>query len=126
MKRYEIEGTVFVNEHSEFCILADTGNHGQGNRHKWRRPLKYSEYCHPRNGGVLEPPMPCHKPKNPARADGIFGICAPTPPGGCRREGRRMMPCRYRNMIIGMATFAKAQEAEFERVNILLCEMFSH
>ena len=118
-KRYEIEGTLFVDEHSEFCILGSTGHHGQANKHEWRGHLKEGQYCHQRDGGVLEPQVPYRKPKNAARADGIFGVCAPTPLGGRRREGRTMTPCRYRNKVIGMAAFAKAQEAEFERVRVL-------
>ena len=115
----ELEGTLFVDEHSEYCILGDKGHHGQANHHEWRAPMKDGKYCDAAGGGVLEPQIPYRKPKNPARADGIFGVCAPTPLGGRRREGRRMAPCRYRGKVIGMAAYEKALLAEFERVRAL-------
>ena len=33
-ERYEIGGTLFVDEHSEFCILGDKGHHGQSLQHE--------------------------------------------------------------------------------------------
>jgi hypothetical protein len=118
-KTLELEGTLFVDEHSEFCILGAKGHHGQANKYEWRAPMKEGRYCHAEGGGCLEPQVPYRKPKNPSRADGIFGVCSPTPLGGRRREGRRMTPCRYRGKVIGMSAYEKALESEFERVRVL-------
>ena len=38
-KKSSLMGTLFVDEHSEFCILAHGGRHGQAMRHEWRAPL---------------------------------------------------------------------------------------
>jgi hypothetical protein len=115
-KTLELEGALFVDEHSEYCILGDKGHHGQANSYEWRAPMKDGKHCHVESGGQLEPQIPYRKPKNPSRADGIFGVCAPMPLGGRRREGRRMAPCRYTGKVVGMAAYERALNAELERV----------
>ena len=115
-KKMEVEGTLFIDEHSELYMLGEGAHHGSSGRSEWRAHFKDGVYCHPRDGGELEPQIPRRKPKNPARADGIFGVCATTPLGRRRLEGRSMVPYRYRKKVIGMSAFDKAQEKEFERV----------
>ena len=111
-----VEGTLFVDEHSEFCMLGEGAHHGGSGRFEWRAPLKDGDYCHQDDGGELEPKKVRRKPKNPARADGIFGVCATTPIGGRKLEGRSMVPFRYRKKIIGMAAYDKALKVEFAKV----------
>ena len=115
-RRSELEGTLFVDEHSEFCTLGIDGHHGQASHFEWRMPMKDGKYSPEEDGGVLEPPTLMRKAKNPQRADGIFGVCAPTPLGGRRREGRRMAPFRYRGKVVGMTAYEKGLKAEIERV----------
>ncbi len=85
-KKKELEGTLFVDEHTEFCQLGEKGHHGQSNRVEWRAHMLDDEFCHERDGGELEPQNLQRKPKNPSRADGIFGVCSPMPLGGRRRR----------------------------------------
>ena len=37
--RSSLEGTLFVDEHSEFCILGQNAHHGQSMHHEWRAPV---------------------------------------------------------------------------------------
>ena len=118
-KKVFIDGTLFVDEHTEFCVLG-TGNHnGQSSHWEWRAPVKDGNFCLENEGGALEPQVLRPKAKNPQRADGIFGVCAPTPLGGRRREGRRMAPLRYRGKVVGVGTYESALERKFERVRKL-------
>ena len=118
-KKVFIDGTLFVDEHSEFCVLGKGGHHGQSSKWEWRAHMKDGTFCLPDEGGALEAPVLQQKPKNPSRADGIFGVCAPTPLGGRRREGRRMNPFRYKGKVVGVKTYEAALATEIERVRKL-------
>ncbi len=107
-KDASIDGTLFIDEHSEYCVLGWLGHHGQSGKWEWRAPKKDGRWCHPNNGGELEPKQPQPKAKNPARADGIFGVCVPTPIGGRRREGCRMAPLCYKGKVVGISAFNDA------------------
>ena len=39
-KKSEVEGTLFVDEHSEFCMLGEGAHHGGSGRYVWWAPLK--------------------------------------------------------------------------------------
>ena len=112
-----LEQTLFCDEHTEFCVFGKNAHAGQSNRHEWRAHRdEDGNICLPEDGGVLDDPVPQPKAKNPARADGLFGVCATIPVGGRRREGRRMKPYRYRGKVVGMATYERGLAAEIERV----------
>ena len=97
-----------------------TAHNGQGNRHEWRAHRDADgNICRTEDGGVLEQQVPQPKPKNPSRADGIFGVCAPIPLGGFRKQGRQMRPMRYRGKVVGVATYERALANEIERVREL-------
>ena len=115
-RRSELEGTLFVDEHSEYCTLGIDMHHGQASHFEWRMHANDGKYCKKEDGGVLEPPTLMRKAKFPQRADGIFGVCAPTPLGGRKREGRRMAPFRYKGTVVGMTAFGKGLKAEIVRV----------
>ena len=103
-----LEGTLFVDEHSEFCVLGHGAHHGQSIHHEWRAPLDAAgNWCLEKDGGVLEPTKPITNPKNAKRADGAFGVCAPTP-NGKQREGRKMIPIRYLGKVVGTAAWHTA------------------
>lgn len=87
-----IYGTLFVDEHSEFCVLGNGGHNGQGGKYQWLAPLKDGKWCDPADGGEHELAVPRQNPKHPACANGIFGVCAPLVGG--RAEGRLMRPLR--------------------------------
>ena len=110
---------LFIDDHTKFCVLRVADYHGQSNRWEWRAHRKDGEVCRPEDGGVLEPCKPRPKAKNPARADGIFGVCATIPRGGRRRVGRRMKPLRYKGKVVGIAHHARRLEQEVERVRQL-------
>ncbi len=114
-----LEATLWVDEHTEFCKLGYCAHNVQANRWEWRAHRLDGNICLPEEGGVLDAKVPQPKPKNPSRADGIFGVCAPIPRGGRRQEGRRMQPFRYKGKVVGMATYERALNAEIERVRQL-------
>ena len=119
-RKARLEATLWVDEHSEFCVLGKGAHHGNASRWEWRAPLnEEGQWGLQRDGGVLEPSVPQRKAKNPARADGIFGVCASIPQGGRRRRGRRMRPKRYQGLVVGMKTYSAALEAELEPVRKL-------
>ena len=118
-RRARLEQTLFVDEHSEFCVLGRGAHHGQSNRWEWCAHRKDGNICLPGEGGTLDMPVPQPKAKNPARADGIFGVCAPFPSGGRRQEGRRMAPLRYTGKVVGINTYERALKNEIERVRQL-------
>ena len=64
-------GDIFVDEHSEICILAHGGHHGQAMLHGWKAPLDSDvNWCPEEEGGLVDPSRPITKPKNVKRADG--------------------------------------------------------
>ena len=83
---------------------------------EWCAHMLEGEFCHEQDGGKLEPQNLQRKSKNAARADGIFGVCSPMPPGGRRREGRTITPLCYRGKVTGMVAYNKALTAEIEKV----------
>ena len=106
-----LEGTLFVDEHSEFCVLGKRAHHGQSMHHEWRAPLNEDgKWCPVDKGGRIEPTNPITRPKNAKRADGVFGVCAPTPHGE-QREGRKMTPFRYKGKVIGKTAYTNALQA---------------
>ena len=68
---------------------------------------------------MLDEQIPRPRAKNPARANGLFGVCAPMAGGGRRQVGRRMKPLRYDGMVVGMKQYAVEIEREIERVRKL-------
>ena len=112
-----IFGTLFVDDHSEFCVLGEGGHHGSISNCQWLAPLKDGKWCHQKNGGEIEPALPRRKAKKLARADGLFGVCAPMVGG--RPDGRLMRPLRYRGKVVGMTTWNNALEAAEELVRKL-------
>ena len=101
-------------------MLGRKGHAGSSNRYEWRAHRNEDgDIRLPCDGGVLEQQVPQPKPKNPARADGLFGVCATIPMGGRRLEGRRMTPLRYRGRVVGIAAYERALAAEIARVRQL-------
>ena len=84
---------IFVDEHSEFCILAHGGHRGQAMLHEQKAPLDSDEnWYREEEGGVVEPSRPIAKSNNAKRVDVCFGVCAPMIRG--QRRGLRMKPSR--------------------------------
>ena len=105
-KKSSLIVTIFVDEHSEFFILAHGGHHGKAMLHEWKAPLDSNgNWCPEEEGGVVEPLRKITRPKNEKRADGCFGVC--TPMMGGQRRGLRMKPFRYNNKVVGVAKFEK-------------------
>ena len=138
-RRFCVEGTLFIDEHSEFCVLGRKGHNGGADRWEWlahrdegtclspstnicflttRHPLPFADgdICLPEDGGVLDQQVARPRAKHPQRADGLFGVCAPRPLGGRRQVGRQMVPLRYRGIVVGRKQYAVELEKEFDRV----------
>ena len=143
---FHVEGTLYLDEHSEFCVLGKGGHRGNSSRWEWRAHRDESEsrrvlftsfllsacsllldahaladgrICLPEDGGVLDAPVPRPRAKHPARADGMFGVCAPFEAGGRRQKGKRMRPIRYKGIVVGMKQFAVELLKEQARVRAL-------
>ena len=59
-----LEGTLFVDEHSGFCVLGQIAHHGQLMHHEWRAPLEENgKWCPVDKGGTLKPINPITRPK---------------------------------------------------------------
>ena len=65
----------------------------------------------------FEPSLSRRKTKKPARANGLFGVCALMVGG--RSDGQLMWPLRYRVKVVGMTTWANTLAAAKERVRTL-------
>ena len=88
-------------------MLGRRSHRGKNVYYEWRAPLKDGIYCLPKDGSVHKPPKPRPKAKNEARADDLFGVCAPMPIGGGCHEGRRMQPYWYRGLVIRKGAYKK-------------------
>ena len=77
-KNYSLMGTLFVDDHSEFCIISHGGHHGQAMLHDWKVPLDSNvNWCPEEEDGLVEPSRTITKPNHSKRAYGCFGVCVP-------------------------------------------------
>lgn len=124
-----MDGTIFADEHTEFCVLGGAGHNGLAANTEYLVPSDGNgNFLHPDDGGVYPEPSRETVPKYPAQASGIFSCAAPTmvadgsftrPDGTVlswkagEQVGRAGSPLRYKGVVVGVAAFRKHREAVF-------------
>eukprot|EP01050_Picozoa_sp_SAG11_P017372 SAG11_NODE_2500_length_3282_cov_3.538800_1_plen_631_part_00 len=110
-KKKFLDGTLFADEHTERCVLAERGHHGQGARIQYSVPKKDGVYCPPSEGGKYSPLRSITKPKFDATASGCFAVAAPTVDGV--RVGRKATPVRYTGTVVGVGRYERELQKMF-------------
>ena len=126
-----LDGTIFADEHCEYCVLGGAGHNGRAGNYEYQTPHHPNDptvWLDPEDGGVYDAPSNETVPKYPAQASGIFSCAAPTmvaagsftrPDGSVLswEAGERVAwagaPLRYKGTVVGMAAFRKHRERAF-------------
>lgn len=116
-KKKFMDGTLFADEHTERCVLAQRGHHGQGSRVQYSVPKKDGVYCKPADGGTYSPVRPITKPKFDATASGCFAVAAPTVNGV--RVGKKAAPIRYTGTVVGVGRYERELQKLFVQTRAL-------
>ena len=115
-----LDGTLWIDEHSEEAVLRHGGSHGQGDKVVASLPLGADGKLDMEKGQHVKP-TPTTKPKYGKHADAVFAICAPTflqpVTKVSRRMGCKAHPLSYTGFtVVGMKAYQKHLQDEFRRV----------
>jgi hypothetical protein len=112
-----LDGTLFIDEHTEYCVLRDGGSNGQGDKDVAVLPMKDGKID--LEDGVYEDPVATVYPKFRNHADGVFAVAAPTFSRG-GRKGVKAEPLQYTGqLVIGVKTYNRHLKEEFAKVKKL-------
>eukprot|EP01048_Picozoa_sp_COSAG05_P004378 COSAG05_NODE_232_length_13313_cov_677.565991_9_plen_511_part_00 len=110
-----LDGTLWVDEHCELCVLGGAGHHGQGGKTEYRFPMKDGVHVCKEDGGEYAPPNPETVPKYPATASGAFGVAAPTCATTSVRYAEKMQPISYTGKtVVGLSKYKELLLGEFK------------
>ena len=113
LPRYR-DGTLWVDEHCEQCVLGGAGHHGQAGHTEYRfHQDAEGKYLPEEQGGKLPDRVPTTVPKKPSTASGAFGVAAPTRLSDGKRYAGKMDPISYTGKtVVGVRAYNQHVEAE--------------